>query len=189
MNSTRFWLGFAVALLLGATDCPAQQRFRLKFVGSFWTTNATGQKFVSSHANTKTWLREYGLSQGLTNTANLALAYHVNGGEQGDTIEVIDAATGNFVNVLYGLYLGTFFDRMPVVSADGTQVKLLQYVFSQQNAYPVGSALISERFFLDRNGNTNRTVIQGELDFLVLPDPAHKAGFYTGTFVTGKALN
>ncbi len=189
MKMTRLALGLALVWLLAPVSAPAQQRFRLTFQGLFWTTNATGQKIVSSRANTQTWLNEYARSQGLTNASNLALAYHINGGEQGDTIEVIEADSGAFVNVLYGLYLGTFFDRLPVASTDGKQVKVLQYLFTQQNAYPTGSAIITERFVRDSNGNIKRGLIQGDVEFLTLPDPAHKTGFYTGTFVARKMLD
>ncbi|PWU16704.1 MAG: hypothetical protein C5B50_12965 [Verrucomicrobia bacterium] len=177
-----------LAVLSGASVGCAQQRFQLTFYGVFSTTNAAGAQIVTTGVNTRTLLREFARSYYLTNANSLTLAYHVNGALAGDTIEVIDAKTGNFVGPLYGLYEGDLYGRMPLVSSDGTQIKRLEYVYSQQDGWPVGSGIITERFFLGANGNTNRTLIQGQIQFLTLPDPAHKLGFYSGTFITGRPI-
>jgi len=187
MRMKMFLVGL-FAVLSGASVGCAQMRYQFAFYGVFSTTNAAGTQIVTSGVNTRTLLGEYARANGLTNTNGLALVYHVNGAEAGDTIEVIDAGTGSFVGPLYGLYEGNLYGRMPLVSSYRTQIKSLEYVYSQQDAWPMGSGIITERLFLDRNGNTNRTLIQGQIQFLTLPDPVHKLGFYSGTFITGKQI-
>jgi hypothetical protein len=176
-----------VLLLLAlAGSARAQDRLQFTFHGKAWTTNASG-KVTAIRADNQSWLQEYALSHGITNVSSLALVYHLHGDPlNGDTIEVVDATTGEFLYSLYGLYKGTTEGRIPLANTNGTQVRTIQYVYGDQLAHSAGTAYISERYYLDGDGHTNRTVIQGQIRFLTIPDQTRPLQITSGSFITGK---
>ena len=147
-------------------------RFQFTFHGTCWTTNAGG-KLISTTVNQSNWLNDYATVNGITNTKSLALVYHLNGDDRGDVIEVVNATNGTLISPLWALFFGDSFGRMSLVDNTGTRFRRIQYVYGQQIAESVGSAFLSERIFLDNNGNTNALSLQGPMTYEVLPDANH----------------
>jgi hypothetical protein len=147
-------------------------RFQFTFHGTCWTTNANG-KLISRAVSQASWLSDYAASNGITNANSLALVYHLGGDDRGDVIEVVNATNGTLITPLWALFFGDNFGRMSLVDNTGTRFRRIQYVYGQQIAESVGSAFLSERIFLDQNGNTNALSLQGPMTYEIQPDVNH----------------
>lgn len=184
--NTKILLTWGTLLVASATTTLAQNRFQFVFTGTCWTTNSSG-KIVPSQITNGTLLRDFANLNGVTNTSWLALAYHVGGSDLGDTIEVINRTNGATVGTIFGLYFGESFGRMGMLSSSGKQMKRIEYVYTDQNSHSLGSVLLTDYFFFDSNGNTNNTVIQGQMQYLVVPDGTHpNMQVCSGSFTTTK---
>jgi len=71
------------------------------------------------------------------------------------------------------LYFGEDFGRTALLSKSGQQMKRLEYIYTDQNSHSLGSALLTDYYFLDNAGNTNRTYVLGQMQYIVTPDAAH----------------
>ncbi|PWU10770.1 MAG: hypothetical protein C5B50_24690 [Verrucomicrobia bacterium] len=176
-------VAFAALLAIRAVG---QARLEFSFHGATWTTNSQG-KIISRPSNNKTWLQDFASQNGLS-TNGLGLAYHLNGSVAGDQIEVINATTGDVITALYGLYKTTSDGRTFLTNNNGTQLRAITFVYGNQLSHSVGSVLLNEKYFLDENGNTNRTVFQGQMHFILIGTNSQPMTIYSGTFVTGKLL-
>ncbi len=185
MFSKSISTGLIALLLLLAVETRAQDRLQFTFRGMAWSTNAAG-KVISIPVNNQSWIQEFALTHGITDTNSLVLAYHLHGDVVGDTIDVVNASTGDFVYKLYGLYKGTDEGRILLANTNSTQVWVIQYLYTDQLDHSAGTVFSNQQNFLDSNGNTNRTVIKGQVRFLTVPDQTHRLQITTGTFVTGK---
>ena len=122
---------------------------------------------------------------GLADTSSLALAYHLNGNSLGDTIDVINRTNGVVLKTLFGLYFGESFGRQSLLSGSHKQMKRLEYIYTDQNDHSLGSALLTDYFFLDSNGNTNATYVLGQMQYVVTTDSTHATTqVCTATFTT-----
>jgi hypothetical protein len=74
------------------------------------------------------------------------------------------------VFTLFGLYFGESFGRMALLSGSGQQLRRIEYIYTDQNSHSLGSALLTDYYFLDGNGNTNATYVLGQMQYLLLPD-------------------
>lgn len=171
-------------LMLMSISVLGQDRFYLTFRGTCWTTEASGR--MTGHSVTEqAWLADYAETHGIQNAKSLAAVYHVNGDDRGDVIEVIDKKSGTVLDSLFGLFFGQSYDRMALTNSDGTMIKNIEYVYNHQIDHSVGSALVSSQF--PSSKASKRTTIQGQMDYLVLPDNSHSTlQVCNGTFVTGK---
>lgn len=186
MMTKKLLAPFACLLLLGVAQAPAQNLYVFKWAGTSSTTDSNGV-IVVSPTNNRTLLQDFANANGVTDISWLGLAYHVNGNTDfnGDTIDVINRTNGQTVATLFGLYFGEDFGRMALRSASGRQLKRIEYVYTSQNAHSLGSALLTDYYFLDSNGNTNNTFIFGNMQYLVLPDATHtNVQVCTGNFNT-----
>jgi len=159
----------ALFLMIGFS---AQAQNQLVFVikGSCATLDSNGH-IVSQPVNNQTLLTDYAQANGLgTNISGLGLAYHVGGNELGDTIDIINRTNGATVFTLFGLYFGESFGRMALLSGSGQQLRRIEYIYTDQNSHSLGSALLTDYYFLDSNGNTNATYVLGQMQYLLLPD-------------------
>lgn len=173
----------AIVMLLGST-APAQNQLQLVINGSYSTTDSSGH-IVATPLNNRTLLADFAQSRGITDLSTLGLAYHIRGNDLGDTIEVINRADGTPVFVLFGLYFGEDFGRTALLSGTGKQLKRLEYIYTEQNSHSLGSALLTDYYFLDSNGNTNSTTVLGQMQFIITPTEAHpNTQVCTATFTT-----
>src|SRR5258707_7007231 len=177
--------------LLPIFPATAQEKLKFTFHGICWATNASG-KFVSTPVNNKTLLlQDYPRWSGVTNVdvKTPALAYHVNGDGRGDVIEVINATNGATVFPLFGMFFSTDFGRLALTNADDTKVIRVDYVYGHQINHSSGDSFTTVRRVLDSHGNLKSTIIEGQMDYLILPDATHGLKVCTGTFSASKPVS
>jgi hypothetical protein len=164
-------------------------KFQLTCTGNCVSNDASG-KLVSRPINTQTWLHEFAVANGLSTSRGLSVIYHVAAEDLGDRIEVINSSTGDLVGSAFLLFFGESTDlgRVAITNNFNTQVKKIHYVYTYQNSHSMGSALLTERFYLDENGNTTNAVIQGLMHYLFVADYAHNLEICNVSFVTGKRV-
>jgi hypothetical protein len=135
-------------------------------------------------------IQDYLQTAGLTNNpSSLSLSYHVNADSRGDTIEIVDTKTGHMLYPLLSFFFGTAFDRKSLDSADGLTKMRIDYVYSHQLNHSVGSTLTKIVTTPGRNGKPDRTLINGQFDYIVVPDAHHPVmQLCNGNFMTGKAM-
>jgi hypothetical protein len=188
MKTRMMLASLSVLCSLVGFGAEAQSQFQFTFHGTCWTTNAAGQ-FISRKINNKTLLQDFAPANILTNSRSLALVYHVNADERGDTIEVVNTADGTIVFPLLSLFFGTAFERVALDTGNGLQEKRIDYVYSHQIDHSIGSTLSDVHFSRDRNGKTNRSLISGQMDYILLPDAQHPTlQICNGNFTTGRAV-
>jgi len=176
------------SLLFVLAQAGAQSQFQFTFHGTCWTTNAAGQ-FISRKISNKTLIQDFVQANALTNAKSLALVYHVNADDRGDTIELVNTSDGTIVSPFLSLFFGTAFDRVALASGNGLQEKRIDYVYGHQINHSIGSTLSDIRSTIDRKGNTNRSLISGQMDYIMLPDANHATlQICNGNFTTGKAV-
>lgn len=177
-------LACSALILASPLTSVAQFKFQFVFTGTASTTDASG-KIVSRSLSNTNLLSDFAALKGIKHTSWLDLAYHVGGNDLGDTIEVINRTNGATVGTLFGLYFGEDFGRPALLSKSGRQMKRIEYVYTDQNGHSLGSALLTDYYFFDSNGNTNNTVITGQMQYLVLPNALHNnTQVCTGSFTT-----
>ena len=160
------------ALLLTSANTPAQGLLQMTIAGTCSTLDAQGH-IVSQPINSQTLLQQAAKAGGLSSTEGLGLAYHLNGNSLGDTIDVINRTNGVVLTTLYGLYFGESFGRQSMLSSSHRQMKRLEYIYTTQNDHSLGSALLTDYFFFDTNGNTNATYVLGQMQWIVTTDASH----------------
>jgi hypothetical protein len=100
---------------------------------------------------------------------------------------VINRNDGTTLNTLFGLYFGESFGRQSLLSASHRQMKRLEYIYTSQNDHSLGSALLTDYFFLDNNGNTNAIYVLGQMQYIITTDSTHtNAQICSATFTTLK---
>jgi len=177
-------LTIALVLLASAAAALAQSKFQFVFTGTSFTTNSAG-KIVPVPITNTTLINDFAALNGVKNTSWLSLAYHVGGNDLGDTIDVINRTNGATVGTLFGLYFGEDFGRMGLLSRSGKQMKRIEYVYTDQNSHSLGSALLTDYYFFDNQGNTNNIVILGQMQYIIVPDATHpKMQVCSGSFTT-----
>lgn len=172
--------------LFTQAKAPAQYLYVFSFAGTSATTDTNGVIVVTPTDN-RTLLHDYAALNGIKDYSWLGLAYHVNGSVDfnGDTIDVINRTNGTVYSTLFGLYFGEAFGRMALLSGSRRQLKRIEYIYTDQNSHSLGSALLTDYYFLDSNGNTNSTYIFGNMQYLVLPNALHtNVAVCTGNFHT-----
>ena len=177
--------GLLAALCFSQLSALAQTQFVLTFKGTCLQTNAAGV-MVSQALTERTWLAE-AAQRGNNDPANLGIVYHVEGNPGlGDTIDVVNLNTGETLGRLFGFYFGEAFGRMALMNRNGTQIKRLDYVYTDQNDHALGSSLTSKRFFVDRSGRTRRVMFTGQMQYIVTPDSSHGLKVCRGTFTASQ---
>jgi hypothetical protein len=159
--------------------------YQFTFSGTSVYTNAAGNLVTKrvTHAN---WLRDYARANGVRNLKTIALLYHVNGDERGDTIDIVNVTNGVPLYTIFGLYFGESFGRAALVSGDNRQSKEIPYVYSHQLTHSVGLGFLSRQILVDKSGNPTQEKIRATLEYEVLPDPKNLLQVCSGTLVTGK---
>ncbi len=167
----------------------AQNELLLTFRGTYYQSDSNGN-VVGHPVTEQTWLLEAAQAGGTTDTSGMAIVYHVGGSGFGDTIDVVNRATGATLTSVLGLFFGDpsvqDIGHLPVSNAAGDQVRRVDQVFAFyggnfQSGESLGSAFVTKRFQQDAFGNRHDTV-EADLNYLALqPYPTHMV---VGTFTT-----
>src|SRR5437588_6804130 len=152
MNKKALLISLSLLMVVGAAT--AQGLYQIVINGTSSTTDDSG-RIVTTPINNYTLIKELAQQTGVTDISSLSLAYHFQGSDMGDTIDVIDRNTGASVHTLFGLYFGESFGRMELISSSGRQMKRLEYIYTEQNSHSPGHALLTVYFVKDGNGNPN----------------------------------
>lgn len=181
-------LGLASLLPVG---CFAQNELLLTFRGSYYQADANGN-IVGHPVTEQTWLLEAAEAGGTTDTSGMAIVYHVGGSGFGDTIDVVDRATGATLTSLLGLFFGDpsveDIGHLPVYNAAGDQERRVDQVFvfyggNFEAGESLGSAFVTKRFQQDASGNRHDTV-EADLNYLALAEGTNATHMVVGTFTT-----
>jgi hypothetical protein len=187
ISKTLAVLGLACLLPVG---CPAQNELLLTFRGTYYQADANGN-IVGHPVTEQTWLIE--AAEAFNTTTNgLAIVYHVGGSNFGDTIDVVNRATGATFAYLLGLFFGDpsveDIGHLPVFNAAGDQERRVDQVFvfyagNFEAGESLGSAFVTKRFQQDASGNRHDTV-EADLNYLALAEGTQPTHMVVGTFTT-----
>jgi len=167
-------LGFLLGcfLLAGAQAQTAlPTKYQIAISGVCYTTNSSGRIITQTISN-RSLMQQVATADGTSDFSNWGLAYHVHGGDLGDTIEIIDKNSGATLRVLFGLYFGedVSLGRGSLRSASGQQTRRVEYIYTYQNSHSMGSALLTDYFWFDTSGNPSAHTVLGQMQWLVLVD-------------------
>ena len=176
------------ALLFLASSGFAQNRFYVTLRGTSYQTNASGN-MVPVPISEQTLLQQAALAGG-TDASTLALVYHVQGlSGYGDTIEAVNRVNGATSPYLFGFFFGEATtqtpDRVAITNATHTEVRRIDFVYTQQNGHSMGSGFLTKRFGTDRSGNLHTTV-DAKMQWIVLAQGNNGAAMCKATFTTTK---
>jgi hypothetical protein len=191
MNMNKFCALLAPALLLCCASARAEFLFKWTFKGMSYQTNGTGN-VIATPVTEQTILKERAAMGGITDTSGLAIVYHIDGSYFGDTVDIINASTGATLGTSV---LGYFFGddtrqtlgRAAITNATQTEIRRVDYLYTDQNTHSMGASFTTKRFVRDINGNTHLTV-EGPVQWLELPRGTNNTRIFNGTFTTGQAL-
>lgn len=175
-----------LALLFLASSGFAQNRFYVTLRGTSYQTNASGN-LVPVPITEQTLLQQAALSGG-TDPSTLALVYHVQGlSGYGDTIEAVNRVSGAASPYLFGFFFGEATtqtpDRVAITNATHTEVRRIDFVYTQQNGHSMGSGFLTKRFGADRSG-TLHTTVDAKMQWIVLAQGSNGAAMCQATFTT-----
>ena len=161
--------------------------FRMTLRGTCYQTNSTGQ-VVATPITEQTLLQDAAAAGGL-DWRSLALVYHVQGSGFGDTIDVVNAATGQIGTTLYGLFFGDNSNqdlgRTALTNIVGSEVRRLDYIYTTQNSHSMGACFTTKRFQGDNKGNI-RASFEGQMHWIVNPVGNAGTRVCTASFNTTK---
>lgn len=153
----------------------AQQQYVLTWRGTGYTRNSAGN-ITTIRATEKDFIQKVATDNGL-NPNDLAFVYRV---DARDTA-VVWKKNGGFVADVIQLQ----YNYVDVSNPSGTTVMRQAMLNDEAHANPLGSAFGTETSKRDANGNLTRYSFRGTFQYAIPEDGA----VYSGTFVTGKALN
>lgn len=187
MNTVRVWALLSCSVIFAPLLSRAQSPFlfQMTFRGSCYQTNATGT-MVATPITEMSLVQDAAAAGGVDWKA-FALVYHVQGSGFGDTIDVVDANTGQVAVTLYGLFFGDNANqdlgRTALTNSVGTEVRRLDYIYTSQNSHSMGACFTTKRFQGDGRGNL-RTTITGQMSWIVNPVGGAGTKICTATFTT-----
>jgi hypothetical protein len=181
MNTVKVLTLVLASLGISGRLAMAQTEYPFTFKATCYQTNAQG-KIVSSPISDHTILRDLANAVGVTDLSGLAMVYHEKGNAMGDTIDIINPTNGAVLNTVFGFYFGEAYGRIPLTSTNGA--RRLDYVYTSQNTRSLGTALITKNITKD-----GRTMIQGQMRYLVTPTATNTLQVCNGTFICGSALS
>jgi hypothetical protein len=175
----------AVSLLCFAPEARAQYLFNLTLRGTAYYVDSSG-KMVTNAITDQSILRDLAAAVG-ADYSTWKLAYHISGSSFGDTIDVIDTRNGNALDTVFGFYFGDSLGRYAMTNTTQTEVRRVDYIYTKQSRFALGSAFLTKRFTPDTSGNV-RTTIDAEMHWLVRPDGNNPAKTCTALFTTTTPL-
>jgi hypothetical protein len=173
-----------LTLLLLGFDCGAQELYRLTFKGVSSSLDASGNS-VDQKITDKTLIQQWASKAGVTNFQDLILAFHHNVDSRGDTIEVINKKDGTFIITVFPLF---FPESATATTSKGTVERRFAYVYNLSQAeVSRGSVIMNEQTVI-KNGQTNRFVVDGEMQWHQLPEGTNRFQINSGKFKASKRL-
>lgn len=156
------------------------------FEGTCVQANSVGG-FNTTKVTQKTLLNDFAQNAGV-DPNTLALVYHIQGSDFGDTVDVINASTGAVVINLFGFYFGEFSGRQAITNSTGTIVKRLDYIYTQQNDHSLGAALVTKNSLPNAPG---RPRASGTMSWVVVPNDGGSIGtkICNGSFTVGRQVS
>jgi hypothetical protein len=175
--------GFGLALVTGIAITCQGQEYEFKFKGTLSQTNGLG-KIVTTPITEANLLKDIADRAGV-DPATLGIAYHVNGTAFGDTVDVINPATGAVLDTVFGLYFSDAFGRQSLPTANGE--KSLPYIYTPQNTHSLGSALMTKTVTVSK-GQTNTVFIATNVRYEITPTGTNGTKIILGSFKVSKPL-
>jgi hypothetical protein len=184
-----------LALLLASASVQAQAPlFNMTFRGTLYQTNGVGQVVTTAISETNLLLAA-ALAGGTSDISQMALVYHIMGDTgHGDTIEVWNKSSRQFLTTMFGLYFADNFPdnlgRTALTNNVGTQQRRVDYVYmfnltdlTYPNSHSMGASFTTKRFSKDLSGNVH-TSINGEMQWIVNPNGGAGTKIINGSFTT-----
>lgn len=172
-------LGLAIlsTTALSTTAAQAQEKFQIHFRATLTTTNDSG-RIIKKRWTERTLIKQCIADQGITNHPPLVLAYNVGGDFNGDVIEVINKKTGEVLCQKLRLLF-----PQTLINGGENQVHQSLFVFTDQQSDSVGSGIVSRKLL-----RHNRTLIDGSVNFFLLPDGTNGLQLVKAHFTGSKPL-
>ena|ERR1043166_8776796 len=192
MNAGKLLLAVTVGFVLSPSYALAQNpyMFRITLRGMGYQTNATGN-VVGTPITDQTLLQDAAAAGGIHDLKTLALVYHIGGSGFGDTIDIVNATNGTVYTTLYGLFFGDNniqdLGRTALTNSSGTEVRRVDYIYTDQSTHSLGASFTSKRFLPDNNGKVHVTV-DGQMQWIVNPVGGNGTKVCTATFTTTKVF-
>jgi len=188
MNTAKLWAGLLLSITFSqVASAQVPFIFRMTLRGTCYQTNTTGQ--VIATPITEQSLLQDAAAAGGVDWKTLALVYHVQGSGFGDTIDVVNAATGQLETTLYGLFFGDNsvqeLGRTSLTNSPGSEVRRLDYIYTSQNSHSMGACFTTKRFQADSNGKV-RASFEGQMQWIVNPVGNAGTKVCTANFTTTK---
>lgn len=171
--------------LSGWCTAEAQSLHRLTFKGTSRTVDSTGAS-ITRRITDASLVREWAGRAGVTNFKHLVLAFQPDVDSRGDSIQVVNAKTGQFVTTAFPLF---FPETAAAATPRQRKEKRFAYVFNLYQAeVSRGTAILTEQAFINKQGRTNRFVVSGEMQWYQLPEGTNALRFCSGTFKVNKPI-
>lgn len=192
MKSAYTILVCAFWLCAASPEAQAQYLFKFLFKGTAYQTNGTGN-VIQTPITERTLLQDRAIRGGITDLSKVAIVYHIAGDQKGDTVEIVDAASGAALAFQFGLWFGAdpSLDRSAITNAAGTEARRIDYIYTTESStytspsgHSVGAAFVTKRFLKDANGNVH-TTIEGPFHWMVNPQGTNGTIVCSGVFTTG----
>ena len=172
-------------LCLSVSLTARAQLYRIDIKGSCNSLDASGNQ-ITQALNNKAIVREWAGRVGASNVNDLELAFEPNASFQGHSIDLVNKNDGT---ILISVFPLAFLESTATPS--GKSARRFAYVYDLNHSdFSIGTALMSEQISTARNGNTNRFVSSGDMQWYWLPTGTNAFRICTAKFqVTGKALH
>lgn len=189
MKHTILILATCFALLSGSAQAQTSPGFYpFLLTGVYYTTNAAG-KIQTRSFTQQSLLKERAGAAGITDTKSMAVAYHVNGNDLGDTVDIIDIKTGTVLDTLMGFYFGQAFARVGLTNSTDTEERRIEYIYTDQDSHSMGAATIRKTYVnLGQASSTLRAQITGHIDYVRRSENNNGVRLFSGNFRTGPAF-
>jgi hypothetical protein len=182
--SSFFRVGVLAMLLVGVWPAQAQYLFSVTFRGTNYQADASG-KIVPLQTTEDSILKEIAERHGIADPKTLALIYHIQGSGFGDTIDAVYANSGASVQTFLGLFFGDdpTLDRLALTNAAGTEIRRLDFLYTDQNTHSMGVGFTTKRFVPGDSGAI-RATFEGQLHWVYLPTGNYPIRVCTGAWTT-----
>jgi hypothetical protein len=196
MKLIKFAITGAV-LMLGGILARGQtySEYQFVFYGTAYQTNAAGT-MVATRITQETLLKSRAAQGNLTNLNSLAMVYHIDGNELGDTVEIV-STNGTYVTTEFGFYFGadSALGRTAVGTANTSGERRVDPIYTfdnseytYSNSDSVGAAFTYKRFMKGARGVTN-AIIEGSMSWEVIPTGTNTSPVLCiGTFTLGRPM-
>jgi len=182
MKISKILLLSGCAMLLAAADARAQYEFKFTFKGVTVATN--GVNVVTTPYTEKNIIQE-AAADGGADPNTLDIVYHIGGSSFGDTVDIIRISDGATLRTMYGFFFAEDpgLGRTAITNASATEVRRVDYIYTDQNSHSMGAAFTTKRIVTDGSGT--HTTFEGPMQWLELQRPTRPTRIISGSYITG----